>query len=203
MRLNYLCGLFAISALLSFSGNTFSQADIFDATFIADIGSGDNLQSVSGIDGHYYGFFKVGDTYLIKGGEVHTSKTDASGNVCSAAMNYRIYKECETAGAFLSFPLGFCCDQLATDCEGGSCSVPTGAVGTTNQKWKRSTESIDLLSGLSKGDYILELFFSATGSTVNNSGASENIDIARLSTGIYELELVANGRQLYTAKIMK
>lgn len=175
MKLNYGRGIVLLCAAFSICLGSFSQAGIFEAYVITDFGGGNNYRTVANFEGHYYGHFRSTDTFTLTGGENQTFRNNATGNVCGGTLNYRIYRDCATPGAFQTVTLDYCCDQFAPDCDGGTCSVPGAGAGFTNQKWRRNTETINILSGLSKGDYVIEVFMSATGSTVNNFDCSETL----------------------------
>jgi hypothetical protein len=159
----------------AFALNAQSQASILESYLVTDSGAGNDYKTASTADGYYFGFFRTGNTFLLKGAEIQSTSDDATGNVCSGTLHYRIYKECETPGSFLTVALPFCCDEGGTDCDGGACNVPASGAGITNQKWRSNTETINILSGLTKGDYILEFYTSATGSTTSNADCSETL----------------------------
>ncbi|MFM1931048.1 MAG: hypothetical protein RL226_351 [Bacteroidota bacterium] len=155
--------LLLILALAS-STISFGAWDIFQSYAILDFGSGndfraggENADAALTFAGTYYGSFRPSDTFILNGGELKTFKNGSS-NVCGGTIYYRVYKRGETPGAFNSIAIGFDAD-----------------LGGGDQRWQTANAGIDLVSGLSEGNYVLQVWFDATGDTTSPTGCSETI----------------------------
>lgn len=102
----------------------------------------------------------------ITASEVKTWKNN-TGNVCNAVLNWRVYlASTSPSGSFNTLPLltvsdcdtttSFFMDGLGTCSEGG-------------QKWKDYGLNVDFINSLAVGNYILEIYFSYTGSDSSTS----------------------------------
>ncbi|NNK81469.1 MAG: hypothetical protein HKO93_08210, partial [Flavobacteriales bacterium] len=102
--------------------------------------------------------FGVVDMLNLSGGELKTFKNDG-GDVTGAELNYRVYVDGSSPGSFTALNLPF-----GSDFAGG------------NQSWfENSIPDIDLLSGLSPGDYVLEVYWKAftnEGDRFDNNGGT-------------------------------
>ena len=150
MRLSVVLG-FAACFLLPFQ----SQAawDIFQSYVILDSGSGDqflagglNADGATAFAGTDLGDFTAADALTLNGGELKTYKNSGS-NVCGGTLNYRVYASGDTPGAFTALALPYD-SELANP---------------GDQKWAATGAGIDLLGALTAGDYVLELYWEATG----------------------------------------
>lgn len=121
---------------------------------------------------YYFGRFTTGGNLTLQYGEVLTYKNGSS-NVCSSTLRYRVYRTCDTAPAFSSLSLGFCCNQGGTDCFGGSCGPDVNNPG--DQKWKNAANAnVNFISGLTlSGTYIIEVYFEATGDDSGGCSATK------------------------------
>jgi hypothetical protein len=151
----------ALMAVLLSALNVSAAWDIFQSYATLDYGDGNSFYAGgynpdlgTTYDGQYYGFFRAGDTFMLNGGELKTFKNGSS-NVCGGSIYYRVYKECETPGVFNSVILSF----------------ESNLANPGDQRWQTTNAGIDLLSGLTKGDYILEIYWDAIGDDVG--GCSE------------------------------
>ena len=179
------CSLFLISFSSLFSQNfgTFASAvwltDCTTSNFFNTTGEGPSLigppENVF-TNTNFGVFIQNSGTFILRGGEVKTFK-NSSGNACSVRMNYRIYLESETPGAFsiVDFP-------FFEDCNVGSSEFPSGGpCGEGDQKWQRVIADgettpfapIDLTT-FAPGNYVLEVFFEATGD-LNSSTECDDI----------------------------
>lgn len=147
---------FALLAILLSALNVSAAWDIFQSYAILDYGDGNsfyaggiNSDGAAAYDGNYFGFFRQGETLTLNGGELKTFKNGSS-NVCGGSIYYRVYKDCETPGAFNSIVLSF------------ESNLPNAG----DQRWQTTNAGIDLLAGLTKGDYILEVYWEAIGDDV-------------------------------------
>ena len=150
MRLSVVLG-FAACFLLPFQ----SQAawDIFQSYVILDSGSGDqflagglNADGATAFAGTDLGNFTTADALTLNGGELKTYKNSGS-NVCGGTLHYRVYASGDTPGAFTALALPYD-SELANP---------------GDQKWAATGAGIDLLGALTAGDYVLELYWEATG----------------------------------------
>lgn len=125
-------------------------------------------------------FIQNSGTFVLRGGEVKTFKS-SSGNACSVRMNYRIYLELDTPGAFsiIDFP-------FFEDCNVGSSEFPSGGpCGEGDQKWQEVIEDgqtlpyapVDLTS-FTPGNYVLEVFYDATGDFDSPSQCDDTVFIS-------------------------
>lgn len=91
------------------------------------------------------GVFTPGSNPLtLNGGEVKTWKNNGT-DIQSARLMYRVYPLNSPSGSFGSVNLSWQAD-----------------LGGNDQKWGANDATIDLLSGLSDGDYTLEVYYEAT-----------------------------------------
>jgi len=162
-----LRNLIVLVGLVS-SGNASAASGIFESFGIVKINASTNyydLQAATGnpdFQGASFGTLDIssGNTLTLVGGEIKTFKNGTS-DVTGAFFDYRVYKTGDTPGSFIEFGLPFDSD-----------------IGGGDQKWDKTDENVDLLTGLSSGDYTLEVFAraTATGPTEthfsNNGGAN-------------------------------
>ncbi len=99
----------------------------------------------------------VGNTLTLVGGELNTFKNGLS-DVTSAKFDYRIFKTGDTPGSFSEFNMDFRSD-----------------LGGGNQKWDDTVTNVDILAGLTNGDYTLEVYAYANtsdGVAYSNNGGN-------------------------------
>jgi hypothetical protein len=102
----------------------------------------------------YIGRFSSTDYLNLDSANLWTWKNGAS-DICSAALNYRVYRTSDIPGSFINVPLGWNCN--------GTCEGVGGNAG--DQLWKNTGIYTDLISGLSlPGTYVIEVFYSFNGS---------------------------------------
>ena len=99
-------------------------------------------------------FASTGSTLSLNGGEIKTYKNN-SANVCGGNIQYRVYSTGDTPGSFNGVALAFADD-----------------LGNGNQKWSKDDAGVDLLSGLTPGDYTLEIYWDADGDTFGGCGST-------------------------------
>ncbi|MDD2387064.1 MAG: T9SS type A sorting domain-containing protein [Bacteroidales bacterium] len=116
-------------------------------------------------NGHNFGSFNSGMSLYFKTGQVFTWQ-DASGEIVSAAMNYRIYKDEDTPGAFVNVDLPYFSEWIS-------------GINTDKLWWNDAPDEIDinLIDGAVDGTYFLEVYYEAEtggGATLyrNNAGAN-------------------------------
>jgi len=114
-------------------------------------------------------------TLILRGGEVRTSKTPGSSNVCNVRMHYRIYPQSGVPGSFTAIDL-----PLIEDCDVPSNQFPSGGSCIAgDQKWNliiadgsSAPAPVDLTL-FAPGDYTLEIYYEATGSNTSASLCDE------------------------------
>lgn len=100
-------------------------------------------------NGQDFGTFNSSMSLYFKSGQVFTWKNEF-GNIVSATMNYRIYKDGDTPGAFVQQDLPFFSEWAS-----GS---------NTDQLWWNDSPDLtdlNLLDGATPGEYIIEVYFEA------------------------------------------
>lgn len=147
------------------AGNAFAASGVFESYGILKINASTNvyydMQATTGnpdLQGASLGTFDVsiGNTLTLVGGELKTFKNGLS-DVFGAKYDYRVYKVGDTAPSFSEFDLGF--------------NSNLGVGG--DQKWDNTGANVNLLTGLSNGNYILEAFSYANtsdGTSYSNNG---------------------------------
>lgn len=106
----------------------------------------------------------LGNTLSLAGAEALTFKNDGS-DVTGTALNYRVYPTGSPTGSFTVAARGFTANAPFTDAGGNNFS------GGGDQKWAQNpggTLPVDLLNGLSDGNYTLEVFLSGTTASDGN-----------------------------------
>jgi len=125
--------------------------------------------TVAAFGGANLGSINVGESLTISYGEVLTFKNDGS-DVSGANVNYRVFETGSTPGAFNAISLNFGSDATFTDVAGNQFT------NSGDQTWRSVSSSPDVASGLSEGDYRLEIFWDAAttdgGSFVNDGGSN-------------------------------
>jgi gliding motility-associated-like protein len=118
-------------------------------------------------------------TLVFRGGEVRTNKAPGA-NVCGAKVYYRIYALAGTPGVFNTIDFLF-----AQDCDVPSSQFPSGGSCVDgDQKWDLVIADgvtipyspVDLTS-FAPGNYVLEVYYEATGSSTTTTGCNETISI--------------------------
>ncbi|MES2774959.1 MAG: MBG domain-containing protein [Bacteroidota bacterium] len=124
---------------------------------------------------------------VLKGGVIHTTKT-GSGNICSASMSYRVYKQGTTPGAFSSMS-GFVNDASSSFT---TTAVPANVTGSAagHQRWSKSDAAVDLMAiATTPGVWVMEVFYDATGRSASTPGCADGF---RLSNGGYNYRYYFN-----------
>lgn len=107
----------------------------------------------------HLGSFAIGENkLLLTGAEVKTFK-GSNNNVCGARLQYRVYPENGSGGAFSNIPLGF-----LAGCSSGVFADGNGPCSGNDQKWQSVSSSINLTAQATQGRYVLELYFDIAGS---------------------------------------
>ncbi len=141
----------AFAAFILVSGSLMAQnAGIFQTYIILDINGTGNQFLAGGINsdgaptfaGQNFGTLS---SLVLNGGEIKTFK-NSGGDVTGAEINYRVYEQGTTPGSFNTVNLPF------------DANLPNPG----DQRWQQALAGVDLLSGLSAGNYDLEVFWRAT-----------------------------------------
>jgi hypothetical protein len=116
-------------------------------------------------------FVKDSGTLVFKGGEIKTFK-NTLGNVCGATMYYNIHPQNAPAGTFTSITLNFfsnCASNNVFEFGGGPCNP-------RDQKWQTTNNPVDL-TALPQGNYVLEVYYTVSGSSISTSGCDDTITL--------------------------
>ncbi|WP_298136864.1 putative metal-binding motif-containing protein, partial [Flavobacterium sp.] len=139
--------------LLFYSSATFSQSAGFNSTFIIlSVNGGGNtfydLQASTAnadFNGANLGSFCQGSTGLVFKGAEHNNYKCNGCDISSTRINYRIYQTGSPSGSFVVNNIGFTSDF-------------NNGCGGKDQRWSSSSYNVNLLSGLSAGNYTLEVY---------------------------------------------
>ena len=137
-------------------------------------GTGANLINPSSPEGSFMtpmgSFIKDSGALIFKGGEIKTFK-NTLGNVCGAKMFYNIHLQSDPAGTFTPITLNF-----FSDCISGAFQFGGGPCSPRDQKWQTTSNSVDL-TALPKGNYVLEVYYTVSGSSVSTSGCNDTVTL--------------------------
>jgi gliding motility-associated-like protein len=165
-----ICLLLSCS-IFSQNFDSFASALRINTTIYNTTGSGINLinpnPGAPSFEGANLGIFGQNSACArITGSEVKIWKTE-SGNVCSARIYWRVYPSMGLpAGTFNTITLG-----TVSNCDTSSSIFfdGLGPCSSNDQKWKDYSINVDFISGLTPGDYILEVYYDFSGSDVSSS----------------------------------
>jgi gliding motility-associated-like protein len=154
----------------SFASGIKVQNTIYNLTASAPIHQINPNSGAQQFDGVNLGTFGQNSTCAtITGAEVKTWK-NATGNVCGVTLNWRVYAaSVAPSGSFNAINL-----TNVSDCDLGTniFNDGLGPCGSGDQKWKNYAVNTNFLNSLSIGNYILEVYYSYTGSDLS-SGTCE------------------------------
>ncbi len=178
--LNLKILFFVFSLFISVNGSLYSQSGIFESYAILNVNGGGNSYydlnfntALPDFDGNSLGTFTPSNSLVLNGAENKTYKCGAD-NILNGWLNYRIYLTSAALPAFSSTEIFYTQDDgTLLYCSNSS----------NDQTWRTTGANIDVLNGLSSGDYYLEIYTHAdvdiTGDSVldfthyvNNSGAN-------------------------------
>ena len=153
--------LSSLACLLFINLNLYSQnSGVFEAYVVTDTNGGGNFYSnllpSGGFNGADFGNFNPTNSLVLRGGQAKTFK-NGSHNVFNSSLFYRIYPTGSPSGAFNEINLNF--DQNL----GNPGDQQWDNVQTGNQA------NINLLSGLSTGNYTIEVFVRSQVDTNNDN----------------------------------
>nr|MBS9767902.1 lamin tail domain-containing protein [Flavobacteriaceae bacterium] len=136
-----------IVVFLSFLGVSKAQDGGIYGSFVIIDSNYYQCKDGNNFNGHNFGSFIEGSSLLLKGGELKTWKKNQC-DITGAFLYYRIYKVGATPSNFIEINLPW--KQNGIDGNGN------------NQKWAKTDLATNVLSGLSAGDYTIEVYFKAT-----------------------------------------
>ena len=166
IQLGAVVGLFALSGLPQAQAmDDFPYSWEITQTYVivndgtsSYLAGGINGDAASGFANSNFGNFYTDGSLTLEGGEIKTNKA-GDGNVCGGNLHYRVYETGSTPGSFNSVALAFAAD-----------------LGEGNQKWDNTTANIELLQGLTPGDYTLEVYWDAQGGSAADDCSETKFD---------------------------
>jgi len=102
-----------------------------------------------GLDGANLGTFTLSANTLVLKGAEHNVWKCGGADISATTLNYRIYKTGDTPPSFIGTSIGYL-------------SGFNNGCGGQDQQWKDLTKNINVLSGLTPGNYTIEIFSDAT-----------------------------------------
>ncbi len=123
------------------NGGIYGSFVIIDGNYYQCEGNNTTL-----FNGHNFGNLTQGSSLILKGGEVKTWKNGGT-DITGTYLYYRVYKTGTAPSNFTEVNLPW----NANGIDGNG----------SNQKWAKTDGTVNLLSGLSAGDYTFEVYFKA------------------------------------------
>ncbi len=165
--------LIAIACLLS-AGSAFGASGIFGSYinvtssnlsggvpvwYDAQVPGGGRASDPTDFNGLSFGNYNpsAGGVLNLTGAEILTYKNGGS-NVTGSSISYRVYLTGSPTGSFNTIGVNWTSNATFADAAGTSYS------GSGDQKWSSISSSANLLTGLSNGNYTVEVFLAATSS---------------------------------------
>jgi len=152
---NYYLKLLSTLAFVILSSASFSQSDIYESYVVLDINnSGNSFYDLNfdtanvNFDGANLGTFTTSNSLILNGAQNKTYKCGTH-NILNSFIDYRIYETGNTPPAFTPSEILFNMDD-GTSNHCGNTSI--------DQTWESTGANIDILNGLTSGDYILEVY---------------------------------------------
>ncbi|WP_353779982.1 HYR domain-containing protein [Winogradskyella sp. 3972H.M.0a.05] len=146
----FLASLFLLVFLFS-SSLSAQNSGIFDSFIIFDQDNTGNqyydLQSSTGnpdFDNAYFGNLTCSNSLVLNGGQNKTFKCPPD-DIFDGILAYRVYETGTTPGAFIDINLPFLSEN----------DIPCGG---KDQVWEQAGAGVDILAGLSSGNYTIEVF---------------------------------------------
>lgn len=151
----FLLNFFALFLFL-LGGMTYAQTAGFNSTFVVLSSNGGpntyyDLQAATGnpdFDGTNLGSFNASNSLSLKGAEHNVYKCGGC-DLTSTRLYYRVYTTGSTPGSFSNLNIGFS-SGFANGC------------GGEDQQWANTGYSTNLLTGLSAGNYTVEVYSDAS-----------------------------------------
>ena len=154
-------------------------ANCSTSNFFNTVGSGADIIGPSANifpDSNLGTYLQNSSSLMLKGAEIKTFK-NASSNVCSARLNYRIYPQAGTPGTFQVMDLPW-----FSDCGSGAFNVGGGPCNVGDQKWHKvlpdalyPTENPIDLTTYPPGNYTIQVYYDISGSSTTTTGCSETV----------------------------
>ncbi len=169
--------IYSLFLLLSYNGNSYGSAGIFQDYVAASVNGGSASFLAGGANADGAALFQSSDygslNSLIVGGEIKSFKNNGT-DVTSASLFYRVYLTGGSPGSFIALSLPYDSDL-----------GPPG-----DQKWLSNPDvggGIEIAAGLAPGDYTLEVFWEITTNgvdapaviTENNGGSNYTATFTR------------------------
>ena len=154
LKTNAQCsyGIYESYAILSINSGANTYYDMNAATVNADF------------QGNYLGTYTASNSIVVKGGQNKTFKCNGA-DITGGNFYWRVYKSGATPGSFTQMTMGFVSNDA------GGCGG--------NQTWDITSGSANLLSSLTAGSYVLEVYSEAgynncsgSGTTFSNNGGA-------------------------------
>lgn len=145
--------------MLISSLQSYAASGLFDAYAILNIkGAGNTYRQYSSFNAWNIGSFASGETLVLNGAQIKTYKNGGS-NVTGGQIAYKIYRTGASASfSYINLPFG------------------ENYANPGDQRWENNSANINVLSGLTPGNYTLEVFWQAYSSDgdhyYSNGGAN-------------------------------
>ncbi|MGB1075501.1 MAG: glycosyl hydrolase, partial [Flavobacteriales bacterium] len=149
------CLLYSVQNSLAGWGIFQSYVFLEDGSETGPFAGGINPDGAAEFSGHDFGMFHEGTSLILNGGELKTFKNQSS-NVCGGILSYRVYPAGNPSGQAELIALNY-----------------AGELGGGDQKWNATGAGINLLSGLSTGNYVLEVYWQAEGNEFSSGACGE------------------------------
>jgi len=163
--------------LLTSSFQSYAGSGLFDAYAILNIkGAGNTYRQYSSFNAWNIGSFASGETLVLNGAQIKTYKNGGS-NVTGGQIAYKIYRTGASASfSYINLPFGE--------------NYPTPG----DQRWENNTANINVLSGLTPGNYTLEVYWQAYSSDGDHyySNGGSNYKATFTITGNYYSKSTGN-----------
>ena len=175
--ITFFFGLTAKSQTFGINASAVWLTDCNQSNYFNTSGSGPGLIGPGGNvfnNANFGAHTQNSGTLILRGAQVKTFKTPGSSNVCSVRMYYRIYLQSSAPGSFTAVDL-----PLLDNCNAGTGQFASGgSCADGDQKWDRVTPDgitspyapVDL-TAFTPGNYVLEVYYEATGSSTSLSKA--------------------------------
>ncbi|MBU3713878.1 MAG: T9SS type A sorting domain-containing protein [Ferruginibacter sp.] len=155
----------------NFTIDNSSLSGIYESYIIVNSGSGNTFYDLKAtttnadFQGNNFGTFCSTASLVIAGGQNKTFKCPPN-DVTNGKLYYRVYPTASPSGSFSEINLGFASNDAGAICSGGQ-----------NQTWQSTSTTTNILSGLSSGNYTIEVYSQAdytTNSTCQSTNYANN-----------------------------
>jgi surface protein len=172
MKRNVLLALFAFILLVK---ATAQSSGIYESYAILSLNGGANtyydLQASTtnpDFNGTNLGMFRAGTSQLLLNGAQNKTYKNGGCDITNGVLYYRVYLTSGAGGSFSSLNMSFLCEYPTAGC--GS--------NTGDQVWEVANGNVNLINGLTPGNYTVEVYTSAnyqgcgTGTHYSNNGGA-------------------------------